>query len=180
MTNSALLFRTATPSDLEALATLVNSAYRGDSSRAGWTTEADLLDGQRTDAESLAQILNPAPLKQTLLVAVEPQEKIVGCVHLKQESSREAYLGLLTIRPSQQNSGLGRSLLEAAENFVRKTWQAQSLRMTVITLRPELIQWYERRGFQKTGELEKFPYGDPRFGLPKRPDLEFCVLRKNL
>ena len=171
-------FRPAVPADLPAIASLVNSAYRGDSSRAGWTTEADLLGGQRTDPDSLRDQLATGA---AVLLLAQAEGTLYGCVFLERDRERdEAYLGMLTIAPALQNTGLGRALLAHAETFAREAWQANAMRMTVIAQRTELLAWYERRGYVPTGEREPFPYGDARFGLPKRADLYFSVLRKAL
>ena len=171
-----LTFRQASLSDLPSLVGLVNSAYRGDSSRAGWTTEADLLGGQRTDPDTLREQLEGGA---GVLLLAEADAALRGCVFLERTGD-DAYLGMLTIDPTRQNSGLGRALLEAAETFVRREWNARAIRMTVIAQRAELIAWYGRRGYLPTGEREAFPYGDARFGLPKRDDLYFTILRKQL
>jgi GNAT superfamily N-acetyltransferase len=168
--------RQATRADAAALHTLVNAAYRGDSSRAGWTTEADLLDGQRVDVEGLLAMID-APGHVVLLQ--ERAGALVGCVHLERTGD-ECYLGLLTIRPTAQGAGLGRALLEAAERWAVDHWGSRAAHLTVITLRVELVAWYERRGYRRTGVRKPFPYGDTHFGLPRRPDLEFEVLRKLL
>ena len=173
----ALELYPASAADLPAAVALVNSAYRGDASRAGWTTEADLLGGQRTDVDTLrAQVLGET--RALLLAAADGL--LVGCVYLERESPCDAYLGMLTIQPTMQSRGFGKEILEGAERFVRDTWGATSLRMTVIAQRYELIAWYERRGYVQTGEREPFPYDDARFGLPKRDDLYMVVLRKSL
>lgn len=170
-------FRPATTADLPAVVTLVNSAYRGDSSRAGWTTEADLLGGQRTDEAMLrAQISDQGHS----LLLLEVDGALTGCVYLELETDDAAYLGMLTIGPNAQARGFGKALLAAAERYVEQTWGARRLRMTVIAQRLGLIAWYERRGYLRTGEREPFPYEDVRFGLPKREDLYMVVLCKSL
>ena len=172
-----LVTRLATDADVPALVALVNSAYRGDSSRAGWTTEADLLDGLRIDAERLkTAIANDA---DNAILIHEDEGHLVACVHLQRKDS-SGYLGILTTLPTRQGSGLGRAMIEQAERFARDHWGSTSMEMTVLTLRPELVAWYERRGYAKTGERKPFPYGDDKWGLPKRADLEFYVLRKSL
>ena len=166
--------------DLPAIAALVNSAYRGDSSRQGWTTEADLLGGQRTDPETLARDLAATPGACLLALRDDPAGPVLGSVWL--EPTEEAgtwYLGMLTIRPDLQDRGLGRSLLQAAEGAAAELG-ARRLRMTVISVRAELIAWYERRGYRPTGATQPFPYGDLRFGEPRREDLVFAVLEKAL
>ena len=172
----ALSIRPATTSDAEALVTLVNSAYRGDSSRAGWSTEADLLDGQRIDAEGVIETITTP---DTVILLHEAAGAPIACVQLAR-SGTECYLGLLTVRPDTQGSGLGRRLLATAEHWAAEHWGVQSMHMTVLVQRYELIAWYERRGYVRTGVRKPFPYGDERFGLPRRDDLEFEVLRKAL
>ncbi len=168
--------RLAAPDDVPALVELVNSAYRGDSSRAGWTTEADLLGGVRIDAERLdAAIRTPG---NVILVHEQPGG-IGACVHL-QQTGDECYLGMLTTRPTLQGHGIGRQMIEAAEAWATSQWRSRAMHMTVLVQRPELIRWYERRGYTVTGVRRPFPYGDVRWGEPARPDLEFHVLRKTL
>lgn len=169
----------ARESDLEAIAALVNSAFRGDSSRAGWTTEADLVGGQRTDAEILRTELASRPGALLLTMRDEPGGALLGSVWLEPKNSDVWYLGMFTIRPDMQSRRLGRTLLNEAEAFAA-SHGARRMRMTVITVRPELIAWYERRGYARTGELLPFPYADERFGLPLRDDLEFEALEKEL
>ena len=171
-----LATRAATAADAPALVALVNSAYRGESSRAGWTTEADLLGGLRIDVERLTeQIAAPG----SVILLHERDHLPVACVHLER-TGEDCYLGLLTVRPTMQGTGFGRRLLEAAERWAMAHWSSRSMHMTVIVQRLELIAWYERRGYMRTGERKPFPYGDERFGLPRRADLEFEVLCKRL
>jgi len=162
---------------MAAIVALVNGAYRGESSRRGWSTEADLLGGQRTDAAAIGALL--AATGTALLVARDASG-LCGCVLLEQRANRLGYLGMLTVRPDLQGAGLGRSLLAAAERTARGRFDAEFMEMTVIDLRRELIAWYERCGYRQTGELRPFPYGDARFGLPLRDDLRFTVLRRRL
>lgn len=173
---TALEIRAAVAADSVALAAFVNSAFRGDTSKAGWTTEADLLDGQRVDVDRIAETI-AAPGNVILLHELDGL--LVACVHL-QRTAADCYLGMLTVRPTMQGSGVGRQLLEAAERWAVEHWSSRAMRMTVLVQRPELIAWYERRGYRRTGERKPFPYGDERFGLPRRPDLVFDVLRKPL
>ena len=169
--------RTATPADIEALHDLVHRAYRGDAARAGWTHEADLLDGQRTDRAALAATLGDPG--QRILVA-EDGARLSGCVQLSNPAPGIAYLGMLSVDPVVQSRGLGRQLIEAAEQTARSEFGAAVIEMTVIAQRAELIAYYERRGYAQTGEMRPFPLDDPRFGLPKRHDLVFTVLAKAL
>ena len=171
-----LTCRTATHGDVDAVVALVERAYRGEASRAGWTTEADLLDGQRTDTAALAEtIATPG----SRIILAEASDGLVGSVLLKDEGGT-AYLGMFAVHPSLQGGGIGRRLLDEAERLVRTELASTAIRMTVIAQRPELIAWYERRGYRITGEREPFPSGDERFGQPKRNDLYFVVMKKAL
>jgi ribosomal protein S18 acetylase RimI-like enzyme len=171
-----LAFRLATAADIPALHQLVESAYRGESAKRGWTHEADLLGGQRIDPAMLAaQVADPA---QVILVA-EAAGALLGCVALVRQPDH-AYLGMLTVAPNQQGRGLGDAILRAAEAQARALWQAPRIDMRVISQRAELVAWYVRRGYADSGRCEPFPYGDTRFGEPKRADLQFVVLSKAL
>lgn len=169
-------FRRASEDDVPALVALVEAAYRGEDSRAGWTTEANLLEGQRTDAEGVAEIVRGA---DGLLLVAEEGGQLVACCQLEHRSTH-AYFGMFAVRPALQGSGLGRVVLAEAERTAGREWRATEMRMTVIRQREELIAWYERRGYARTGEISPFPYGDERFGLPQRDDLAFEVLVKPL
>ncbi len=169
--------------DLPEIARLVNSAYRGEGARQGWTSESELLDGQRTDPATLAEDLagpDPSTILVLREVAVGP---ILACVFLEKGPAEAGppacTLGMLTVAPALQARGLGRVLIEKAEDFARG-WGAARMAMTVISVRDALIAWYERRGYVRTGATKPFPYGDERFGLPRRDDLQFVVLEKPL
>lgn len=169
-------FRAALPADVDAIVALVESAYRGHTSRAGWTTEADLLDGRRTNAEDvLANIRRP--LSQVLLAFRGDQ--LVACAHVAVEDGA-GYFGMFSVAPTLQRGGLGKAMMAEAERIAREDYGMALMRMTVIDLRDELIAWYERRGYHRTGVTKPFPYGDERFGIPLRPDLRFEVLEKAL
>ena len=172
-----LLYRIAEIEDISSLEILINSSYRGDESRSGWTNEADLLEGQRTDSKYLQGLLSQS--NSTMLVA-EYEAEIVGGVHLKMLDAGKAYLGMLAIKPGVQNRGFGRKLMNAAESWLRENWKTSIVRMTVIQKRVELIAWYERCGYLRTGEVEPFPYGDLSGGKPLMPDMEFIVLEKSI
>jgi len=129
----------ATIEDARALSVLVNSAYRGDTSRAGWTTEADLLDGTRTDAEALRDLIKTPGT--TILKCIK-DDQIVGCIELRNETGK-LYLGMLTVLPSLQGKGLGKDLMQAAEDEAIRQ-RCTSIFMTVISVRKELIDWYIR------------------------------------
>lgn len=159
--------------DIPELEILVNSAYRGTTSRAGWTTEADYLDGIRVDKQGLEEMIKR---KDACLLVLKKLNVILACVFL-QKSENELYLGMLTVTPGLQARGYGKKLLSAAEDYAVSV-NCNKIEITVISLRTELIAWYERHGFQLTGETKPFP-DDPRFGIPKQP-LEFAVMKKDL
>ncbi|MDH7973978.1 GNAT family N-acetyltransferase [Sphingomonas sp. AR_OL41] len=167
----------ATRDDLAPLHQLVERAYRGDSARQGWTHEADLLDGQRTDAATLAAMLDDP--RQHILVARDGAA-IIGCVAVTDQGNGTCYLGLLAVDPARQAGGLGRQLIKAAEESARRDFGARRIEMTVIVQRPALIAWYERRGYRMTGEQRPFPHGDTRFGVPRSDALAFVVLARDL
>ncbi|OHV37016.1 MULTISPECIES: GNAT family N-acetyltransferase [Pseudofrankia] len=192
-------FRAATLDDVPELLTLITSAYRGEASRAGWTTEADLLGGQRTDAQAIVEIVTSAD--GMILVAQEaaggagaddvegredgaraaatPGRRIIACCQLERHGST-GYFGMFAVRPTRQGGGLGSAVLAEAERRAREAWGADRMEMYVISQRAELIAWYVRRGYRPTGDIRPFPYGDERFGLPRRDDLAFTVLSKPL
>jgi len=174
-----VVFRDAVATDVAAIVALVESAYRGEASRAGWTTEADLLDGQRTDAAAV-QALIEAPHSCVLLAQVVAGGPPQACCHLARADEAQAYFGMFAVRPDQQGSGMGSAMLAEAERRARADWACTTMAMTVIDLRSELIAWYQRRGYRRSGIYKAFPYGDERFGLPRRPDLRFEVLTKPL
>jgi len=174
--NEELLFRAAGGDDVAAIVALVESAYRGDASRAGWTTEADLLDGQRVDPVGVADII-AKPGSRVLLG--QRGGDLLACCHLEKQGE-SCYFGMFSVRPTLQGGGIGKRMMNEAERIARADWRCARMEMTVISVRDELIAWYERRGYRRTGKYKPFPYGDARFGLPKRDDLRFELLVKDL
>ncbi|MER7731525.1 GNAT family N-acetyltransferase [Streptomyces erythrochromogenes] len=173
---AALSFRSAVEADVPELVALVESAYRGDASRAGWTTEADYLDGQRTDPDGVRAVIDS---EDGVLLVVERSGELVACCHIEHRGDH-AYFGMFAVRPGLQGGGLGKEILAEAERRAAETWGAREMRMTVVNVREELIAYYVRRGYRRTGELSPFPYGDERFGIPLRDDLAFELLVKPL
>ncbi len=211
-----LTYRFATPDDVDAVVALVESAYRGEASLAGWTSEAHLIGGQRTDPGMIRDAL--ARPGTHILLAEEDGELLVCCeinapgpggssadpraapVDDPEAVDRAdatidapdhgcapghsppatAYFGMFSVKPSLQTGGYGKRVLAEAERVARDALGASAMEMTVIRQRESLIEWYERRGYTRTGEMRPFPYGDERFGLPKVDDLEMVVLSKRL
>jgi ribosomal protein S18 acetylase RimI-like enzyme len=165
----------ATTGDIPALLQLLNRAYRGDAARAGWTHEADLIEGeQRTDAGELTEKLTHPDAG--ILKYTGADGSLQACVYLEKKGS-DLYLGMLSVDPEQQGSGIGKKLLQAAEDRARQQG-CSAIVMTVISVRQELLDWYQRHGYQPTGEEEPFP-NEARFGKPRQA-LFFKWLRKNL
>ena len=174
--DASLRFRDARVADVAAIVALVESAYRGDASRAGWTTEADLLDGQRIDVIGVAEIVTR---RGSRVLIAKIAGEMLACCHLEKQGNA-CYFGMFSVKPTRQGGGVGKHMLAEAERVARDEWKCTTMEMTVISVRDELIAWYERRGYQRSGRYKPFPYGDERFGIPRRPDLRFEVLVKSL
>jgi len=164
----------ATLQDISALNILINSAYRGETSKKGWTTEAHLLEGKRTTEEELTEMIQDP--KNTFLKYTE-NDQIIGSVLLV-EKEHQLYLGMLTVSPELQNSGIGKKLLAEGENHA-KALGLSSIIMTVVSVRSELIAWYKRHGYVDTGAREAFPSSDIHINVSDKP-LEFIYLEKGV
>ena len=173
---SLMSFRKAQIEEAELIVRLVNSAYRGDSSRVGWTTEADYLDGQRTDEQEIQRLIQS---ETSMILLCLQADEIIGSVLLEKKSAESAYLGMFVVRPDLQGGGIGKHFIQAAEDIVQQEWGSTKMTMTVITLRLELIAFYERRGYRRTGELLPFP-DDPDKGIQLVQNLQFEMLEKYL
>lgn len=165
----------ATPPDLTSIKDLLNQSYRGEISKQGWTTEAELIAGNtRTDEKTVLELmLQPGSV---FLIYTGDDQKIAGCVNLQQQGD-QIYLGMLAVLPQLQGHGIGKKLLMAAELYAHQL-TCTALYMTVISVRTELINWYERRGYGDTGERIPF-IEDGLTGKHLRP-LEFMVMKKSL
>lgn len=164
----------AAHADLREAVALINTSYRGKSSRQGWTHEADYIDGERTTLATLEADLSANPNARFLLWRDAPDGPLLGCVWLEPHDDGVWYLGLLTVRPDQQDRGLGRAMLSKSEEAVRQGG-GSLVEMTVVHVRDTLIAWYRRCGYVLLSETRPFPYGDP-----PRGDVHFVVLRKTL
>jgi ribosomal protein S18 acetylase RimI-like enzyme len=174
----AYIIQPAKIEEAAELSALVNSAYRGESSRAGWTTEADYIGGQRTNPDLIKRDFF-GPDRTMLVLREQANSEILACVSLEWLPNETAYLGMLTVKPALQAKGVGRSLLEASENFARSKGFTK-IELSVVHLRDSLMAWYERRGYTRTGVTKPFPYWNEEFGLPNVEGLHFIVFSKNL
>ena len=170
------VFRAAGAADIPVIVALIESAYRGDSGRRGWTTESELLDGRRTDEQAVGELVNRPG---SCILLAERDGRLIASAHVERQGE-SGYFGMFAVDPDEQGGGLGKAVLAEAERMAREQWQCRAMRMTVIEQRAELIAWYERRGYRLTGETRPFPYGQPRFGIPRRDDLRFVWLSKPL
>lgn len=164
----------AATEDVPELLKLINSAYRGEEAKKGWTHEADLIEGEiRTNEASLKGLIHKTG---AVILKFELDEKIAGCVFLEKKAER-LYLGMLSVSPSIQAKGIGKKLLKAAEEHAKQL-HCSVIEMTVISVRKELIEWYQRNGYIDTGKREPFP-DDGKFGNPVQR-LEFIYMEKQL
>jgi ribosomal protein S18 acetylase RimI-like enzyme len=174
-----VVFRSATVDDVDDIVALVESAYRGPASQVGWTTEAHLLDGQRTDPAGVREVIGHH--RGRILLASDGETgEVVGCCQLERRPGGVGYFGMFAVRPALQGRGLGRAVVAEAERIAVEEWDVRVLTMTVLAPRLDLIAWYERLGYGRTGDTAPFPYGDERYGQPKVDDLVFVVLAKTL
>ena len=170
-----LLFRLANTADAPKIVALVNSAYRGETSRAGWTTEAELLEGVRTYDDEIAGLINTP--RSIILIGLVGEE-IIASIHL-QLVSDAAFLGMFAVKPTGQTAGVGKAMMAEAETVVKREWAAKKILMDVISVRAELIAFYERRGYVRTGKLNDFPVSKDLW-TPKAKDLMLARMEKNL
>ncbi|MDP1658215.1 MAG: GNAT family N-acetyltransferase [Methylotenera sp.] len=171
--NNMYLFRKAEISDAEPIVQLVNSAYRGESSRAGWTTEADMLDGSRISVQDVQRLIES---EYAIILLCLSGAGLLGTICLEKEHDA-IHIGMFAVNPALQGKGIGKQLLAAAENLSKQVWVVQKLQMHVITIRHELIAFYARRGYQRTGILSDFPV-NPLVWQPKLDGLQLETLEK--
>lgn len=178
MPSGLLTFREATIADTPNILPLVRSAYRGDSSRKGWTTEADLVADERIDENGIAEKISGSD--SVILLAHDDQGVLAGCCEIAKKDTLHAYFGLFAVDPKRQTGGFGKLILSQAEEYAKKVWGVEKLEMCVIWTRDELISWYIRRGYVRTDRTMPFPYADLVNGRALRDDLYFSVLEKSL
>ena len=171
----ALSFRFALASDAASIAALANAGYRGDTSRQGWTTEADLLDGLRTTTAEVQNLINS---ELSVILICMSGDDLIASVCLEREAEA-VHIGLFVVNPAMQRMGVGKQLLTYAENYAAQHWSVSKFCMHVITLRNELIAFYERRGYRRTGIIKTFPV-NPQMWQPKMTGLQLELLEKSV
>ena len=169
----ALSFRQAMLSDAASIAVLINTAYRGEASKQGWTTEAYILDGVRTSTHEIQQLIES---ENSTFIVCNQGDDLIGSIHLN-KTHDSVHIGMLAVKPHLQNLNVGKQILANAELFAKKAWQAHKFVMLVITMRHELIAFYERRGYIRTGVLQEFPV-KPELWMPKVEGLKLERLEK--
>jgi ribosomal protein S18 acetylase RimI-like enzyme len=174
--NPALRYRFAIATDVPAIVALVQAAFRGDESRKGWTTEADLLEGERISAQEVAALIADP---ETRVVLCYRQGELIGTAKLVRQG-QHCFFGLFSVLPMLQGAGIGKVMLAECERIAREELGCLELRMQVISIREELLAFYERRGYRRTGQYTPFPYDEVRPGDGSRLDLRFEMLTKAL
>jgi ribosomal protein S18 acetylase RimI-like enzyme len=168
-------FSIATTEDAADLAALVNQAYRGEVSKSGWTTEADLIAGLRTDSADILRLLSS---KDSLFLVCKAEGRLLASLHVQREA-QAVHIGMFAVSPFHQGQGIGKQLLQFAEQCATQIWQVEYSRMSVIPLREELIAFYQRRGYRRTGICKPFPE-NPAVWQAKVPGLSLELLEKRL
>ncbi len=172
-----LIFQKAELGDASAIAQLVNSAYRGEASRKGWTTEADLLDGLRTTTADVAQIIKREDAFMLLGILNNEIVATISCEWQAIAGKNTAHFGMIAVKPILQNKGYGKKIIQAAEALTLREWRVVGFHMAVISLRHELIMFYEKLGYVRTGEFKDFPI-NPELWQPKVEGLNLQYLAK--
>ena len=193
----SIFLRQAEIEDIEALEQLLNRCYR---QTAGWTNEADLVGGIRITQDELARIIENSkhylfvyPKTSTGERDGEETGELLGCiaVDIKIDANeggchKKAYIGMFAVHPELQGQGVGNVILQAAETFAQRHLQSEvqetdknmvRLTLSILSHRPELLAYYQRRGYQLNGNKMPFP-NDGNNGEPKRQDLELLELEK--
>lgn len=171
---SQLLFRPAEVADSASIAELVNAAYRGETSRQGWTTEADLLEGLRTTATEVQRLIGTP---DTLILIGVRHDEIMASVCLEHDAGA-VHIGMFTVHPALQGMGVGKQLLTYAESISQQRWKVRKFLMHVISVRQELIDFYVRRGYRRTGTMRPFPV-NPAMWQPRMTGLQLELLEKS-
>ena len=169
-----LRFTYATLDDVPRLSALIELAYRGSQAATGWTNETDILEGPRSSPSEVEQLIRDPDSRFVLAL---DHDELIGSALLKRHGDG-AYFGMFAIDPRLQQRGLGKAVMVHCEAAARELWNAKFLELAVISLRDELIDWYQRRGFRRTGERHPFPFDTATGAL--RTDFDLVVLQKPL
>lgn len=172
-----LHFYKAELSDAQAIAQLINSAYRGENSRKGWTTEADILDGLRTTTEDVANMIKRTDAFMLMGVLNDEIVATIACERQKVADALTAHFGMIAVKPTLQNKGYGKDLITAAEVMTKREWRVAGFHMSVISIREDVIHFYERLGYERTTEFMEFPV-NPEIWQPKVDGLVLQYLVK--
>lgn len=172
-----LHFYKAERSDAQAIAQLINSAYRGESSRKGWTTEADILDGLRTTTQDVTNIINRTDAFMLMGVLNDEIVATIACERQMMANALTAHFGMVAVKPTLQNKGHGKDLINAAEAMTKREWRVAGFHMSVISIREDVIRFYERLGYERTSSFETFPV-NPEIWQPKVEGLVLQYLVK--
>jgi ribosomal protein S18 acetylase RimI-like enzyme len=164
--------RKAKPDDLSAIVALVNRAYRPVGESKGWTHESDIVDGVRVTEEQVCALFVP----DSFVFVAEQDSQLLACVHLQMEKGC-AHIGMLATNPDLQAKGYGKTMLAYAERYALENFSARQFEMVVISERVELVAFYLRRGYQKTGRVDGYPVS-AGVGIPKVQGLTIEVLQK--
>jgi ribosomal protein S18 acetylase RimI-like enzyme len=166
-------FRIASKSDIEAIVGLVNNAYRPESGVSGWTHESELISGSRTNDSHIMEIM--AKPDSIILVGLKTSE-IIACVHIE-KTGKNTHIGMLAVSPALQGIGTGKQMLAHAEMYASVNFGSEKFIIVVVSPRSELISFYLRRNYQKTGILKEYPLS-AGIGTPKLANLKIKVLEK--
>ncbi len=170
-----IVLKVASVDDADEINRLVNSVYRGENSKKGWTTEAEFLGGIRITEEKIREIIER---RSDIVIISVDGDNIIGCVHLENTGSY-SYLGMLSVDVNYQDKGIGKLLINECERYTKEVWKLDTIKMKVINRRVELMEYYYRRGYKTTGEIEEFISGADTFGDPTEK-LSFETLGKEL
>ncbi|MDD4978418.1 MAG: GNAT family N-acetyltransferase [Gallionella sp.] len=167
--------RDACKADASEITRLVNQAYRPKNRLAGWTHESDLVNGSRTNTGQIISILSRAD--STIIIGLR-SNLIIACIHLE-KIGRDIHFGLFAVDPEYQGIGIGKEMLKLAENYVVERFGPKKIVMTVLSARHELINFYLRCGYRRTGNITDYPT-DAGIGTPKICEIKIETIEKQL
>lgn len=185
MANKNLNYRLATPEDVLEIQKLVESAFQASDTRVNWTSHQELNIRFRISVENIMlRIQDP---DSAVLMAFlsesdheDPKdETFVASIEVVKRSSELAHLSMLAVSPDHHRDGIGRKILNYAENYCQQEWGVTKLALNALSDREALIAWYTRRGYQRTGETKPFPV-EEFSDLPLSDNLCFVQFEKNV